>query len=248
MGMMLLGSLLTLILVVGGFIAYLNLMPKSSTTHPLHTTNTHQGTTKGTKAQPFTPPAALVTAGNAVYGTASPGPQCDSQGGQWNKEAGISVNSPTKGGWTQLANTSSNMAGIFLNKLPGGKDIPENYVIQVEVNISSTQGQFGIFVRNQPGTPRGADSFIVNSASNTATRNEYDNQTGTTPMSQSFQVGTLGNTITLDVIVQGNTYNFYINGVKQGATQSARYSGGNLGLVVDAGATVSLRNLVVYAL
>jgi serine/threonine protein kinase len=248
MRMMLLGSLLTLILVVGGFIIYLTVSPKGSTTHPLQTTGTHQGTPKTTRTQPFTPPVAQVTAGSAVYGTASPGPQCDSQGGQWSKQAGVSITCATKGGWTQLTNAGGNTAGIFLNKLPEGKEIPNDYVIQVEVNISSTHGQFGVFVRNQPGALTGADSFIIDPATNTATRNEYDNQTGATAMLQNFQVGNLGNTITVDVTVQGSAYNLYINGASQGATQSARYSGGNLGLVVDAGATVSLRNMVIYAL
>jgi len=138
MAMMLLGSLLTLILVVGGFIVYLNLIPKN-TTQSTPAASATQATAKAIKAQPFSPPASLVpAAGNVMYGTALPGPQCDSQGGQWSKQAGITVTCNAKGGWTQLTNTGSNTTGIFLNKLAGGKDIPANYVIQVQVNLSNT--------------------------------------------------------------------------------------------------------------
>ena len=249
MAMMLLGSLLTLILVVGGFIVYLNLIPKNAI-RSTQTRSAQQATARVTKAQPFTPPASLVPgAGNVVYGTASPGPQCDAQGGQWSKQTGITVTCNAKGGWTQLTNTGSNTTGIFLNKLAGGKAIPDNYVIQVQVNLSATQGMVGIFFRNQLGTPIGADAFLLNPGSSTLTRNEYDNQTGTTTMSQSFQVGRIVGIVTLDVTVQGTDYNFYINGgSSQGETQSARYSGGNLGLVVDPGTTVLFRDMVIYAL
>ena len=247
--MMLLGSLLTLLLVVGGFIVYLNLTQKSSS-HPPHTTGIAKTTAKVTKVQRFTPPASLVTTtGNVLYGTASPGPKCDSQGGQWSKQAGISVICTTKGDWTQMTNTGSTIAGIFLNTLLHGQNIPGNYVLQVQINASSTpQGQFGVFIRNQPGTPTGADAFLINPGG-TWTRSEYNNQTGAaTPLGTYPVSESIHGAVTLDVSVQGDLYSLYINGVKQGGTQSARYSNGNLGLVVDAGTTISFKNMVIYAI
>ncbi|HEY5001931.1 MAG TPA: protein kinase, partial [Ktedonobacteraceae bacterium] len=238
MAMMLLGSLLTLVLVVGGFIVYLNLIPKSAT-HSTSIASATQETAKATKAQPFSPPASLVpAAGNVVYGTASPGPQCDSQGGQWSKQAGITVTCNAKGGWTQLTNTGSNTTGIFLNKLAGGKAIPDNYVIQVQVNLSATtQGQAGIFFRNQSTTPTGAGSYLINAAG-AWTGNIYDNRTGAvTPLYDSAFRGNMTTAITLDVDVQGNRYTFYINGVNQGYIESGLYTGGNLGLVANGGTT-----------
>ncbi|MBV9712600.1 MAG: protein kinase, partial [Ktedonobacteraceae bacterium] len=235
-GMMLLGSLLTLVLVVGGFIAYLNLMPKNGS-HPTHTTGTPQATAKTTKPQLFTPPAALIPAGSVLYGTPSPGPQCDSQGGQWSKKTGISVICDAKGGWAQLANTGGSVAGIFLTKLSKGQNIPGDFMLQVEVNINSaTQGQFGVFFRVQQGSP-GAYSFMINPG-NTWAGNIYNNQSGTSSSLYSGQlVGKINGTATLDIIVQGDNYTLYINGMKQGDIQSPAYSDGSLGLAVDAGTT-----------
>jgi serine/threonine protein kinase len=249
MAMMLLGSLLTLILVVGGFIVYLNLIPKSAK-HSTHLVSATQATAKAAKAHPFSPPAALVPmAGNIVYGTALPGPQCDSQGGQWSKQAGITVTCNAQEGWTQLTNTGSNTTGIFLNKVAGGKDIPANYVIQVQVNLSATnQGQAGIFFRNQPGSPTGAGSYLINAAG-AWTGNIYDNRTGAvTPLYDSAFHGKMTGSITLDVEVMGNTYTFYINGINQGYIASGLYTGGNLGLVVNGRTTVSFKDMVIYAL
>ncbi len=249
MTMMLLGSLLTLVLVVGGFIGYLVLVQKNS-----NPTVKITGTPSSTKAaviqaHPFTPPASLVaTAGSVLYGTASPGPLCDSQGGQWSKQAGISVTCDTKGDGAQLANTSNGMAGIFLNKLPHDQSIPENYVLQVQVNVSSTtQGRFGIFFRNQSTTPTGAGSYLINAAG-AWTGNIYDNQTGrVTALWDSSVREKISGTFTLDVSVKGDTYTFYVNGANQGYIVSPRYTGGNLGLVVDAGTTVTFRDMVIYS-
>ena len=251
MAMMLLGSLLTLIVVVGGFIVYLNLMPKGAT-HSTQTGSAQQATATVTKTQPFTPPASLVPGvGNVVYGTASPGPQCDSQGGQWSKQAGITLTCNAKGGWTQLTNAGSNTSGIFLNKLAGGKAIPDDYVIQVQVNLSAaatTQGMAGIFFRNQSTTPTGAGSYLINAAG-TWSGNIHDNRTGAvTPLYNSAFHGTMTATVTLDVAVQGNRYTFYINGINQGYIESGLYTGGNLALVANAGTTVSFKDMVIYAL
>ena len=249
MAMMLLGSLLTLIVVVGGFIVYLNLIPKG-VTHSTQTKAALQATAKVTKAQPFTPPASLVPgAGNVMYGTASPGPQCDPQGGQWSKQAGITLTCNAKGGWTQLTNTGGNTTGIFLNKLAGGKAVPDDYVIQVQVNLSTaTQGMVGIFFRNQSTTPTGAGSYLINAAG-TWSGNIHDNRTGAvTPLYNSAFHGTMTAAVTLDVAVQGNRYTFYINGVNQGYIESGLYTGGNLGLVANGGTTVSFKDMVIYAL
>lgn len=249
MAMMLLGSLLTLILVVGGFIVYLNFLPKNAS-HSTQITGAQQATATVVKQQHFTPPASLVpTAGAAVYGTALPGPQCDAQGGQWSKQPGVNITCNAKSGWTQLTNTGSNTAGIFLNKLAGGKAIPANYVIQVQVNLSTTsQRMAGIFFRNQSTTPTGAGSYLIN-AVGVWTGNIDDNRTGTvTPLYNSSFHGTMTAPVTLDVVVQGTKYTFYINGANQGYIASGLYADGNLGLVADGGATVSFKDMVIYAL
>jgi serine/threonine protein kinase len=247
--MMLIGSLLTLVLVVGGLVAYLNLTPKANThlttKNITKTTPTVKGTT--TKTQPFTPPAPQVGAGSALYGTALPGPNCDAQGGQWSKQSGVSVTCPSSG--TQLTNGSAGTtAGIFLNKLPNGQSVPDNYVLQVQVTTSAgTQGNFGVLFRNQPGSPTGGYGFLLNTGG-TWEGNLYDQGNGAVNTAVSLKVqGKMTETFTLDIVVQGSTYNFYFNGKWQGNTESAQYTDGNLGLVADSGTSVTFKNLVIYA-
>jgi len=245
--MMLLGSLLTLLLLVSGFIAYLNLMPKG-VTHPRNIAKTTQTVkAKTPTARPFTAPAPLVSAGRTLYGTALPGPGCDTQGGQWSKQSSITITCPTSG--TQLTNSDSGAtAGIFLNKLANGQSIPNNYVLQVQVSTgTNTQGDFGVFFRHQPGSPTGGYAFLLNT-DGTWKGNLYNQQNGTVSTPVSLQVfGNMAGTFTLDIIVQGDTYALYVNGNKQGGTESGQYMSGNLGLVADGGTSVTFKNLVIYA-
>lgn len=246
--MMLLGSLLTLLLLVSGFIAYLNLTPRG-VNHPKNIAKTTQTVKAKTPTpQPFTAPAPLVSAGTMLYGTARPGPGCDTQGGQWNKQSGVTITCPTNG--TQLTNSSADgTAGIFLNKLANGQSIPDNYVLQVQVSTgTSTQGDFGVFFRHQPGSPTGGYGFLLN-ATGTWKGNLYDQRSGAvnTPVSLKVQ-GNMTGTFTLDIVVQGATYNFYINGKWQGTTESGQYASGNLGLVADGGTSITFKNLVMYTL
>ncbi|HEV2655004.1 MAG TPA: family 16 glycoside hydrolase, partial [Ktedonobacteraceae bacterium] len=198
-------------------------------------------------AQPFTAPAPLVSAGTVLYGTARPGPGCDTLGGQWSKQSDVTITCPTNG--TQLTNSSADgTAGIFLNKLANGQSIPENYVLQVQVSTgSSTQGNFGVFFRHQPGSPTGGYGFLLNSTG-TWKGNLYNQQNGTVSTPVSLQVfGNMTGTFTLDIVVQGDTYALYVNGNRQGTTQSGQYMSGNLGLVADGGSSVMFKNLVIYA-
>ncbi len=246
--MMLLGSLLTLLLLVSGFIAYLNLMPKG-VTHPKNIAKATQTVkAKTPTAQPFSAPAPLVSAaGKALYGTALPGLGCDTQGGQWSTQSGVAITCSANG--TQLANRGAGgTAGIFLNKLTNAESIPDNYVLQVQVSTgSSTQGDFGVFFRHQSGSPTGGYGFLLN-ATGTWKGNLYNQQNGAvrTPVSLPM-VGNVTGTFTLDIIVQGDIYTFYVNGNKQGGTESGQYTSGNLGLVADGGTSVTFKNLVIYA-
>ena len=246
--MMLIGSMLTLILVVGGFVAYLHLMPgiNNHSKSSAKTTSLVRGT--ATKPQPFTPPAPMVAAGRALYGTALPGPSCDSQGGQWSKQPETTITCLASA--TQLTNTGTGgMKGIFLDKLPGSQSIPDNYVLQVQVTMNSgTHGDFGVFFRNQSGSSTGAFAFLLNTTG-TWKGNSYDNRTGTASTFVSLPVqGKMDRTFTLDIVVQDSTYTLYFNGVRQGNTESGQYLSGNLGLVTDSGTSVSFKNLAIYVL
>jgi hypothetical protein len=127
--------------------------------------------------------------------------------------------------------------------------MPGDYVLQVEITVNAgSTGEFGVFVRNQPGT-QGTYSILL-APPNTWRAYEYDNASGaTTTLVQGINTQTpLTGTFTIDVLVQGNTYTLFINGNQQGYAQSDTYPTGNVGLATNAGANVSFKNLEVFAL
>jgi hypothetical protein len=54
--------------------------------------------------------------------------------------------------------------------------------------------------------------------------------------------------ITIDVVVHGNTFTFYLNGQRQGTVQNALYPNGTIGFAVNIGADIFFRNLAIYNL
>ncbi len=151
---------------------------------------------------------------------------------------------------TELANHSSNhLTGIFLETLPSGKQIPNDYVLQVQaITNSTTQGAFGVFFRNQSGNQQGTYSFLLDTTNNWRA-SSYDNDTGAaSPLVELSTQGKVAGTMTIDIVVQGSTFTFYLNGIQQGDAISGTYTTGTLGLAVDVGADVSFRNLALYNL
>jgi serine/threonine protein kinase len=246
LGMMLLGSLLTLVLVAAGFAAYLHFEPQfrlASGTEP----KPHVISTPGTHRPEKLPPP-LIPAGQLLYGTALPGPTCDTRGGHWSNTADARVQCGATS--TALVNTdSSHLAGAFLDTLPGGKPVPSDYVLQVQVSAApNSHGAFGVFFRNQPGAQQGTYSFLLNPAG-TWGAYTYDNTSGNaSPLVTRPLQANINGVVTIDIIVQGNTFTFYVNGVEQGYAQSEAYPGGTLGLAADAGADVFFKNLAIYSL
>ena len=239
--MMFLGSIITLVLVIGGFISYLHFMPTAP-----HTTS--QATAQANKPKvsptPYTTPKAVIAAGQLLYATPLPGAQCDHYGGTWQTQTNASQKCSANG--VILSNTgASHLAGIFLTQLPKGQTFPSDYVIQVQV--SNVSGNVGIFFRNQPNSQLGGYAFLI-SANGYWNGNVYDNQTGSATTLFGRQ-GTMptGNTVTIDISVQGNTFQLYFNGQKQGGIQSGAYPNGTVGLVVDANSSVTVQNFALYA-
>ena len=241
-GMMFLGSIITLVLIVGGFISYLHFMPPSHQTGPQLTATAQ---TKPTSSPtPYTAPIAAIAAGQLLYATPLPGAQCDHYGGTWQTQTNASQKCSANG--VILSNTgASHLAGIFLTQLPKGQTFPSDYVIQVQVN--NVNGNFGIFFRNQPNSQLGGYAFLI-SANGYWNGNVYDNQTGNATTLFGRQ-GTMpsGNTVTIDISVQGNTFQLYFDGQKQGGIQSSAYPNGTVGLVVDANSSVTVQNFALYA-
>jgi hypothetical protein len=251
--MMLLGSLLTLVIIVGGVGAYIQFAPKTTKLTPI----LHNQTTPNVKITPTTgkptslslPPAKIAQAGTLLYGTDQPGTNCDKRGGQWSSSKNVQISC---GQGTSIRNNNpSTLAGTFLNKLPQGKVMPGDYVLQVEITVNaSSTGEFGVFVRNQPGDQAQGTYSILLAPPNTWRAYEYDNAGGsTTTLVPGINTQTsLTGTFTLDVLVQGNTYTLFINGGQEGYAQSSTYLTGNVGLATNAGANVSFKNLEVFAL
>lgn len=257
LSMMVLGSLITLLLVVGGFVAYLHFTPvKSNQSQPNTTPTTHVTSTSNnstpTPSTSFTAPKAAITPaglGQLLYATPLPGKSCDTYGGQWSAQPNATLTCTANA--LELANNGSgSLAGTFLTALPKGASIPNDYMLQVQVTVSpnSRGGNFGVFFRNQPGSQQGGYSFLIAPSGNWSA-NAYDNTTGNASNLYSMPgITPVSSTATLDITVQGGDFQFYLNGTKLGGATSQAYTSGTLGLIVDSNADVYFKNLEIYAL
>jgi hypothetical protein len=139
---------------------------------------------------------------------------------------------------------------MFLDRLPNGYGIPNDYVLQVQVNQSTySQGGFGVFFRNQPGLiHQGTFSFLL-FPRGMWEANFYNDRTGHRSLLYSDKATIqYDGLITIDVVVHTNTFTFYLNGQKQGVATSAFYPSGTIGLAADSNTDVFFRNLAIYAL
>ncbi|MBE3561961.1 MAG: hypothetical protein IMW89_22470, partial [Ktedonobacteraceae bacterium] len=216
------------------------------------------GNTPSTPARtPLALPKAMIPAGSQLYGTNWPGPGCDqqAQAATWSKTPNASLTCNADA--TKLTNTGGAPASVVLQTLPAGKAYPGDYIIQVQVDIrADSRGAFGVSFRNQPGNQPGKLAFLI-TPSGQWQASVYDNTTGTASVlpgasnaifGSSMAQGRLTGTITIDVVVQKDTFTLYVNGERQGGAQSPLYPNGTIGLVADAGAVVYYKNLTVYAL
>jgi hypothetical protein len=249
-GMLLLSVILALLLVLGRSAISL---PWSSGQSHAPTTGAKHPQTGAASTPSSTTPAALPTpfvpVGKLLYGASLLA--CSTQ------QRSLWIPNPT----TQVTCTSSAMqlttpsgesiGGVFLNSLPAGALIPDNYVLQVQVKESpSSQVAFGIFFRAQTGSAhKGAFSFLIN-ASGRWTGNIYDDTTGQASQLYGRQSPALNASsfTSIDIVVQGSSFSLYFDGVEQGGIKSANYPGGILGLVAEPGTEVQFKNMAIYAL
>ncbi len=249
-GLAILCGMLVLLLVLGSSALSLNWL-----------SNQHQALTTGVKHQqtstpdtaitssPATLPKPSVPVGRLLYGTSLPA--CDSQQNSlWSLNSNAQVTC-TPSAMKLTNKTGGNIAGVFLNNLPGGAPIPDNYVLEVQVSEHlSSQGMFGIFFRTQTGNNhQGAFSFLMN-PSGSWTGDIYDDTTGQASQlygRQSPALNANGFT-TIDIVVEGGTFSLYFGGIQQGVITSINYPSGNLGLVAEQGTEVQFKNLAMYAL
>ena len=245
--------LLAVLVLGGGFFAYLTFLSSDRTTFA-HTeaTPTLQPTINPT---PQIKPG--IHAGQLLYASALPGAQCSPGNGMWSADKNAVVTCGQNG--TQLTNNLPGgqhiLASLFLNTLKrNGVDygVPGDYILQVQVQTMGTpQGNFGIFFRNQPdaGSYRhnGTYAFLLGPAG-TWEAVAYDDKTGApTPLTSPYATTVpLTGLLTIDIQIKGNTFVFFLNGVKQGTAIDATYSSGTLGFTVSTGTSILLKNLAIY--
>jgi serine/threonine protein kinase len=192
--------------------------------------------------------SASIPFGAKLYSTSSPGPSCDSGGGQWATYNGAQVS--CQNGATQISNTAStaSLQGLFLTAIPG-QTYPANYIVQVQLQQTSTSSNdFGIYFRNQPGSnQQGTYTFMMH-ANGTWSAYAYDNNTGAATQIASGQFGDAHTQVTLDIVVNGQQFSFYANGNELGSISNALYTSGTTGIAVDQGSSVVVSNFTLYAI
>jgi serine/threonine protein kinase len=253
--MMLIGGLLVLVLIVGGSVAYFTL-GKSSVQHTTGTTHAGTPVAKSTALAQITPTPVTIKpgisqAGQQLYATTIPGPGtgCDTQGGKWTSTAGASI-SCSANGMTLDNRSGSQPVAVFLQAMKNGQPFPGSYVIQAQVTINAgSSGNFGIVFLSQSAQNE-RFAWMLNPGNNTGQANTYSDDMS--PLSQvtgpiTISQNRMGTTATVDVAVQGNSSNLYVNGSGY-PNASVGGSTGILGLAADAGTSVTFKNVAVYTL
>jgi serine/threonine protein kinase len=232
----------------------------TNTVTPVSTTSSTTGTgstytaatpspvTDSTQPTVVSTASASIPFGAKLYGTSSPGPSCDSGGGQWAIYNGAQVSCQDKA--TLISNTASvaSLQGLFLAGIPG-QAYPTNYIVQVQLQqTAKSSNDFGIYFRNQPGSnQQGTYSFMIHAAG-TWSAYAYDNNTGTATEIANGQFGDAHAQVTLDIVANGQRFSFYANGNELGNVSNALYTSGTAGIAVDQGSSVVISNFTLYAI
>lgn len=195
----------------------------------------------------------LVAAGAALYTTGAPG-QCDTQGAEWFTNVEGQQQHCLSGGTVLTgANCACPLALAKLARLPNGA-FPQNYVIQAQIQsigISRTD-YFGFKFREQAATPEavtfGGYGFLVD-ANGQWEFNSYDPVDG---HKKTIQDGELPTTLDqphiYDLIVNGGTFSFAIDGKIVATVGDTAYSGGILDFAAEPRCVIFISNVALYAL
>jgi len=245
------GVILILLLVISGLLAYLFVALKWPSTASISRTHTPLSTaiSSATPALHVDLPAPAIPAGKLLYGTSKPAYPCDSAGGSWSTIANARVTCGSSA--TELANTDPHhLAGMVLRTLPNGQQIPNNYILQVQVREGPpSHGALGILFRNQADSSNlGAYSFWLSPNNSWSARVYVAMTRAETQLYQHRTTLQLHGVVTITIRVQGDNFILYIQGRQQGYAISSLYPSGTVGLVVDKGADVFFSNFALYAL
>lgn len=256
------------LLILGGIIASLSSSTPLPSPVSAHTpkTPTAQPTfrppvspTVQSTRQPTVSPTPLVSVGAQLYASPLLGSECPGVHGAWSQD--INARVTCNGTSTELANslppTIYYLAGMFLNGLADGSGIPDNYVLQVETSQKlGSQGYFGVLFRNQPDQSghrhNGSYAFLINPNDGTWKAAVYDDVSGLPTYFANGQFSLPSTTsMIIDIIVQENTFTFYLNGVllsQVAGPANPNYSSGTIGFTVSTNTVALFKNLAVYVL
>lgn len=257
------GLLLVLILVIGGILVGLQLNKgitgatastgSTATTGTTHSSNPTTAAQSTTTAQPTTQSTTTqqtsVPKSSLLYSATNPGRPCDATGGHWANFNGSILTCQDTG--TQITNPHSqspNLVGTLLTSLPNSNNFPSNYVIEAQLQpLNGSQADYGIYFRNQPGNQQGVYTFFIHS-NGTWSAYVYDNITGAPTEIARGSLGGANGAATIDVVVSGANFSFYVNGQLVGKANDGTYSSGTVGIAVDAGGTIFASKFALYAL
>ena|GEM_PF-708218 len=200
-------------------------------------------------------PPSTVSVGRMIYGTASPS-SCDKQGGHWSTSPDASISCTADGAQiTAKQNITGPATGTFLEQLPHGTSMPNDFTIQAQVTVNpDSHGSFGIYFRSQSSDHQKAYLFLIDQEAATWTIYYKDPNTNAfsalnVPPTTTLLHSPTPRTITIDLQIQGNNYGVFINGQNlQGASSGSWYPSGTIGLAVGQGANVTFKNVAIYAL
>jgi serine/threonine protein kinase len=212
----------------------------------MSTTTTPTIGTTATSTTQHTTSSSILPAGTLLYSASKPGVNCDNGGGTW-----ITYNSAQvacEGNTTNITNTaqSSILQGIFLTTIPG-QSYPADYVVTAQLQpTTNSNGDFGLYFRNQPGNLLGVYSFLLHT-DGSWTVSVYDNVSGAPKELARGQLDNTANGVKLAVVAKGSQFTFYANDSKLSRINDTTYTQGTAGIVVNEGSSINVSNFSLYA-
>lgn len=191
-----------------------------------------------------------IAAGPLIYETHAGG-DCDQQGATWASN-GMATQSCQNNALVMSAQQCNCAIGVStLGSLPA-TPYPTNYIAQVTANIlgGASTAKFGFKFRQQSvgdtGQGRGGYSFLVD-PNGQWQFNEYDADGTRHILVQRQLPSALSGVHTLDVVVSGSDYSFYLDGNLINQSQDMTYSSGYLCLAIEPGATIAYSDFSLYS-
>jgi serine/threonine protein kinase len=192
---------------------------------------------------------ALVPAGNVIYRTSAPG-LCDSSGGNWEQNPSA-VQSCGSGGLILAGPNCPCPLGVVALASIQGQSYPQDYVIQVQATLvgSDPTAFYGLKFRQQSvqdtSQGRGGYAFVF-TQNGQWEYNEYDSDGTRHILSDGSLPFAINGSTTLDLVVNGTDFSFYLNGQLVSQQSDSTYGEGYLCLVAEPGAKVLFQNLALY--